>query len=156
MQKYNETRQVSFPAELIKEIVLDVEQYPEFIPWCSSAKILSGDTKEQTIKAELEIDFKAIQESYISKIHYFTDDNGCYNIEVQALSGPFSKLDNIWRIAPLPDAKANIEFSIEFAFKSALLNMFSGVFFSLATEKMINAFILRAEKLVSNKKIHKN
>lgn len=140
MHSFKDEKLLPYKAELIRDIILDIEKYPEFLPWCSQATILNRT--ENDITAELVITFKAFSESYISRINTSSDD-GSYTINVEAIRGPFKKLTNSWSIKNSNNG-CIINFFIDFEFKSMILDAVVGTFFSIATDKMINAFEARA------------
>jgi coenzyme Q-binding protein COQ10 len=146
MHSFNDTRLIPYKAELVRDIVLDIEKYPEFLPWCSQAKLLSKIKNE--LKAELTINFKIFTESYISQI-ITTENNKTIEISVEAISGPFKKLTNFWIIKKLNN-ECEVNFSIDFEFKSMILDGVVGTFFSIATSKIINAFETRACYIFEN------
>ncbi len=143
MHSFQETRIMPYKADLIDDIIMDIEKYPEFLPWCQKAKIISKN--DDFLTAELSVEFKGFTENYISKVNREAKD-GRYYIEVVAISGPFKLLKNIWSIKQL-DNRAEVDFSIDFEFKSRILDMIIGMVFSIATEKMIGAFEARADEL---------
>ena len=143
MHSFKDTRNMPYSASLINSIVLDIEKYPEFLPWCSKAKIISKN--DDYLTAELEVSFKGFAEIYVSKV-YHTSTDGQYLIEVVAISGPFKYLKNVWSINS-ENKHSEVKFSIDFEFKSRILDMVIGVIFSTATEKMIAAFESRAKDL---------
>jgi len=134
---------MNYDAELIDSVIMDIEKYPEFIPWCSGAQILSNN--EHFLTAELVAEFKGFSEKYVSKVTR-VEQEGSISIQVVAISGPFERLNNIWTIKRL-DNGAEVNFSIDFEFKSRILEMVIGMVFSVATEKMIGAFEARVDKL---------
>lgn len=131
-----------YKAEAINQIILDVERYPEFLPWCSSAKIILKE--EDYFIAELSILFKGFAEQYKSRI-IPNRKNDIYSIEVEAISGPFKFLKNNWKIKSIND-KSEVDFYISFQLKSKILDMVIGTVFSIAVEKMMNAFEMRAKQ----------
>lgn len=144
MHSFRETRIMHHDAEFIAKIIMDIEEYPAFLPWCNSASILSRD--EDSITAILEVSFKGFKESYTSKV--VLDENAnSYKINTQAISGPFKYLENIWDIRQIENG-CEINFSIDFKFKSSILDIVMGAIFSIATKKMIQAFEDRANKLL--------
>lgn len=143
MHSFQETRVMPYKASLINEIIMDIEKYPAFLPWCKKARIVAKN--DNFLTAELFIEFKGFTESYVSKV-ITSSENDSYYIEVVAISGPFKLLKNIWAIKQL-DYGAKVDFSIDFAFKSRILDMIIGMVFSVATEKMIGAFEARADEL---------
>ena len=143
MHSYSKNKIMLYKAELIKEIIMDIENYPRFLPWCSSATILSRE--EEHLLAKLDISFKGFSESYVSKVLCTTIGKN-YQIDVEAVSGPFKYLRNIWEIKNLNNT-SEVNFSIDFEFKSRILDMVIGMIFTSATEKMVVAFETRAQKL---------
>jgi coenzyme Q-binding protein COQ10 len=143
MHSFQETRIMPYKHDLIDKIIMDIEKYPEFLPWCKKARIISKN--DDFLTAELSVEFKGFTENYVSKV-VRRAETSVYYIEVVAISGPFKLLKNIWSIKEL-DNKTKVDFSIDFEFKSRILDMVIGMFFSTATEKMIGAFEARAEKL---------
>lgn len=143
MHSFQETRVMPYKAKLINEIIMDIEKYPEFLPWCKKAKII--EKNNDFLTAELFLEFKGFTESYVSKVITNTkNDNYC--IEVVAISGPFKLLKNAWAIKQL-DNGTKVDFSIDFVLKSRILDMIVGMVFSAAAEKMVGAFEARANKL---------
>ncbi len=140
MTSFKDTRSLPYNAKLINSIILDVEKYPDFLPWCKDATILSKSDKE--IVAELCISFKLFTRSYKSLITTNEDDKNFF-INVNAISGPFKKLVTLWTIEKL-DNGCKLSFFIDFEFKSMIENKAMGALFSIATEKMIRAFESRA------------
>ncbi len=83
MHSIHETRKLPYKSEIIRQVILDIEKYPEFLPWCHHAKILSLD-EEDNIIAELGISFKGFKENYKSRVntkHKASD----YFIDVEAI-----------------------------------------------------------------------
>ncbi|MCC8369420.1 MAG: ubiquinone-binding protein [Rickettsia endosymbiont of Oxypoda opaca] len=132
------------PAELFY-LVLDIEAYPKFLPWCAAAKIISKNNEQ--IIAELVLQVKGFSEKYQSSITCKILDGERYLINVEAISGPFKYLKNIWQFSP--DVKGSlVEFNIDFKMQSSILDKLIGGYFVKATEKMINAFEKRAGEIL--------
>lgn len=143
MHSLRNTRLMPYSAEFIKDIIMNIESYPLFLPWCSSAAILSKN--DSFVTAKLDIVFKGFSESYISKVIQ-EEDKDKYTIIVEAISGPFEFLKNIWTIDKNNDM-SKVYFSIDFQLKSKILDIMIGIVFSSAAEKMIAAFENRAKEL---------
>jgi coenzyme Q-binding protein COQ10 len=141
MTKFNVTKIISYDAELLKDIVLDIEKYPNFLPWCSGAQILSR--KSDIITAELEVIFVPFKQSYISEVRVRELKEGGYLIDTRAISGPFEHLNSIWEIK-MHDNGSLVQFSIDFALKSKILGSIIGVFFLNTAQEMVSAFEKRA------------
>lgn len=145
MHYFKDSKIMPYEAEIIKDIIMDVEQYSEFLPWCSSSNILTRN--EDFITAKLGIIFKGFSESYISKIKLEETEEE-YIILVEAISGPFEFLKNKW-IIKRGKKLTKVDFSIDFKLKSKILDLVIGMVFSAATEKMVTAFEKRAGELTS-------
>ncbi|MBS0236637.1 MAG: type II toxin-antitoxin system RatA family toxin [Proteobacteria bacterium] len=130
------------PQELAS-LVLDIARYPEFLPWCSKARIISGEPHQ--IVAELVVTFAGFNESYVSEVR-IKRKKTVVEIDVHAISGPFSRLDNKWRFSKKATG-TRIDFSIDFAFKSKILDLMMSPVFYKACQKMIAAFESRADEL---------
>lgn len=151
------------PAELYA-LVVDIERYPEFLPWCRAARIT--ERRDEYFIGELIISFSGFTERYSSRVtphlrHPRTgsedparvdsrdrheNDRG-YAIEVSLVNGPFTTLANHWKFEPAPQGGTNIHFAVEFEFKSKLLDKLMGNFFARAVDKMGDAFVKRADAL---------
>lgn len=142
MPSFKEQKFLPYRAKELFEIINDINKYPKFVPWCVNATIISTEPKI----AELIISYKSFKESYKSIITNENHDN-IYKAKVEAISGPFKYLYNNWQIEET-DAGSNIEFQIDFKFKSFILDKMIGLFFQSAAEKMIEAFELRAKELL--------
>lgn len=129
------------PGELFS-LVVDIERYPEFLPWCRAARII--ERHEDHFIGELIIAFSGFTESYTSKVTPLPQQS---RIEVELVKGPFTTLSNHWKFEPAKQGGTNIHFAVEFEFKSKLLDNLMGGFFGRAVDKMGDAFIKRADKL---------
>ncbi len=140
MPTHHDTHYAPYPPEMIFELVADVEKYPEFLPWCRAARIL--EQHADYFIAELVICFKHVTEQYTSRVQLFPHDR----IEVTMLKGPFHHLNNRWEFFA-ENAGTRIEFYLDFAFKSKLLDALIGGMFKRASQKMSDAFMARAQAL---------
>jgi coenzyme Q-binding protein COQ10 len=131
-----------YSPQQLYSLVMDIERYPEFIPWCRAARIVSQN--EGNFLAELVIAFKHIRESYVSRV---TGDAQAYTIAVVMEKGPFHHLTNHWAFLPQESGGCLIDFRIDFRFKHIALEKLIGALFSRATQKMVEAFSVRADVL---------
>ena len=135
-----------YSPEQLFDLVADVARYPEFLPWCSAARVESRrqmpDGSER-LQAELVVSFKHISERYVSEVRLHPH----HAINVTQIRGPFSQLHNSWRFTPTEDGGTHIHFMLEFRFRSAMLEKIIGLLFHRATQKMVSAFTERAHML---------
>ena len=150
MPKITETKIMNFSAKEIFDLVVDVESYPQFLPWCKNAHI-TKQISVSNFQAELLINFKNIFEKYTSDVVFLQKSLNEYFVEAKAIKGPFKNLINQWKIIEIGHKKTQVEFFLEFEFNSILLSKMLSPIFSSATQKMINAFEIRALNLY---KIH--
>ena len=142
MHKYSDTIVLPFNARQLYEIVIDVETYPEFLPWCLSSRIVKK-FDDSNFDAELTVGYKAIDEKYISRIKAEYEKK----IISKAISGPFKSLDSSWHFKNIDKKQCRVDFIIEYQFKSFFLDKVMGSLFKKATIKMLDAFELRAKSL---------
>lgn len=146
MQHYQDIQVSPYSPRQLFELVLDIEKYPEFLPWCRAARILSRE--EDRLLGELVISFKHITESYVSEVTFTPPQEGQQGrIDVKLVRGPFKHLENHWRFLLLPDGGTEIKLDLAFQFRTKLLDTFIGLLFGKATVKMAAAFKERADKL---------
>lgn len=146
MPSYTETRVLPFSPQQLFALVIDIEKYPEFLPWCRAARIVSREADDAFL-GELMISFSHLTERYTSRVAAVPPEaNEEGRIEVSLVHGPFTHLSNHWRFVPHPQG-TELHFAVDFAFKSKLLNSMLGGMFTRASEKMVAAFTSRAEAL---------
>jgi len=99
MHRYTETRLLPYSPEALFDMVLDIEQYPKFLPWCRAARIVSREA--DAFLGELVISFSHLTERYTSRVTPVRPGAGIEGkIDVALVSGPFHYLNNHWRFVP--------------------------------------------------------
>ena len=130
--------------QLIK-MVLDIEKYPEFVPWCIEGNI--NDKKESKdlieIKGDLKVGKLFLSQTYASLVIYFKEKD---KIIVTSLDGPLKNLKNEWRFKDVNGA-TQLEFDIDFELKNKILNSIMKNYFNLGLKKIADAFEKRAYDL---------
>lgn len=145
MPAFREKKVLPHPLNFVFDLVLDVERYPEFLPWCRAARILTRE--DDGFTAELIIHFNAFSESYVSKVTPIGPVAGKGSIEVTLVRGPFNYLTNSWHFSAVDDEHTEVECFVDFQFKSRLLEKLIGGLFEKVSRKMVGAFEERALKL---------
>jgi coenzyme Q-binding protein COQ10 len=140
MPHHEERATLNYSADELFAVVADVKDYPAFVPWCSGAHLHREDERE--IIAELVIGFGPFQESFTSQV---TLDRP-RQVLVRAVDGPLEYLTNTWTFIPLGDT-TQVDFVIEFQFKSHLLDHVANGMFQEATTRMMSAFESRVHLL---------
>ena len=146
MPSFTQSKALPYPAKTIYDLVMDIEKYPEFLPWCKQAKIIET-ISENNLQADLLINFKNFFEKYRSDVKHGKGEDGSYFIDVVAIEGPFKKLVNQWRIHELEQQKCQVDFFVDFEFNSFFLTKVVSPIFERAAVKMMTAFEERAKQI---------
>ena len=127
------------------EMVLDIEKYPEFVPWCLDSKIHAKSDKGDTIeiKADLTIGKSFFRDTYKSFVVYNKSED---SIHVTNIDGPLKHLENEWFFRQEGDA-SEVEFHVDFELKNKILNVLMIKSFGLGLKKIADAFEKRAIQL---------
>lgn len=145
MPTHAEKRILPFTPEQMFNLVADVDRYPEFLPWCVATRIRSRDGDEMV--ADMVIGFKMFREKYTSRVRL--DRPG--RVDVVYEQGPFKYLNNHWIFSPHTgpngESQVEIDFFVDFEFRSPLLQKVIGAVFNEAVQRMVNAFEARAHRL---------
>ena len=127
------------------EMVLDIEKYPEFVPWCLDGKIHDKTDKGDTIeiKADLTIGKSFFRDTYKSFVIYNKSED---SIHVTNIDGPLKHLENEWFFRQEGDS-SEVEFNVDFELKNKILNVLMIKSFDLGLKKIADAFEKRAIQL---------
>tara|TARA_Y100000590_G_C15343396_1_gene872324 strand:+ start:267 stop:701 length:435 start_codon:yes stop_codon:yes gene_type:complete len=125
------------------KIVLDIEKYPEFIPWCEASRII--ENKNNIIIADLLIRYKYFNEKFRSFVKYNKND---LKISVEYTEGPLKTLFTNWKFNEINKKKTLVEFEIDFEFKFNPLQLLINNFYKVVENKMIQAFEKRANDIL--------
>ncbi|MDB5710257.1 MAG: cyclase [Sphingomonas bacterium] len=143
MPRHSETRRLPYTPEQMFDLVANVERYPEFIPWVTAVRLRSDSATEMV--ADLIVGFKGLRETFTSKVEKARPAT----IHVDYLDGPLKYLRNDWTFRP-DGTGCQVDFSVDFEFKSRMFEMLAGQMFGAALRKMIGAFETRAAALYSS------
>ena len=147
MPTHSEIRRMPYSASEMYALIADVASYPQFLPWCSGARIRARKPQSdgsEVLEADLVISFKVFRERFGSRVTLRPGDN---QIDVAYLDGPFRYLNNHWRFKPVDDAACEVDFFVDFEFRSKVLQTVIGVVFNEAMRRIVRAFEERAEEL---------
>lgn len=143
--RHAERRIVRFAPRQLFDLVADIPRYPEFLPWCTAARIRRSEAPDVQL-AELAIGFGPFHEKFVSRIVLTPDAEGGPRIETTGVEGPFRLLASHWWFEPHPEGTL-IHFSLEFEFRSILLQQTVRLLFAEAVKRMVSAFEARANRL---------
>ena len=151
MPKASVKRLIHCQKKDLINLVLDIEKYPQFVPFCYDAKIYEnkkeGDV--QKIIADLTIGKGPFKDTYKSDVVF---DKKNDSIFVKNIDGPLNHLSNNWNFIEEKKGITEVTFDIDFEIKNKFLNSLMIVSFQFGLEKIADAFQRRAEELFSNSK----
>jgi coenzyme Q-binding protein COQ10 len=145
MPQFSTRRRVRHSAKDMFDLVADVERYPEFVPLCRALKVRQRSPAGEGIEvvvADLTVAYKLVRESFRSRV---TLDRPNLKILVEYLEGPFSHLENRWTFHPESERSCEVEFYIEYEFRSRTLGFLMGSMFEVAFRRFAAAFERRAD-----------
>lgn len=151
MPSFSTKRRVRHDATQMFDLVADVDKYPQFVPLCQSLRVKSRTTKGEGVEilvADMTVAYKLVRETFTSRV---TLDQSNLEILVEYLSGPFSKMDNRWTFEPAGERACDVEFFIDYEFKSRMLAMLMGAMFDAAFRRFATAFEKRADEIYGKK-----
>ena len=138
-------KEIPCSKENLIKMVLDIERYPEFVPWCLDGKIHSKEVKENKIEitADLTIGKSFFNETYRSFVIY---EKSSDSIHVTNMQGPLKYLDNRWFFKQVGN-NSEVDFHIDFELKNRILNLLMIKSFDIGLKKIAEAFEKRAIEL---------
>lgn len=140
-------KQFNFPKKDLINLVLDINSYETFLPWCKNSRILNikESNLQKIIHADLEIGYKSISDVYTSEVVF---DKKKSKIIVKSLSGPIDKLSNIWTFKKITKNTCEVHFFIEIELSNFILNKIFSKFFNIGFNKILSSFEQRAKKIL--------
>ncbi|MBV5299366.1 MAG: type II toxin-antitoxin system RatA family toxin [Rhodoferax sp.] len=126
------------PAEMYR-LVIDVDSYPQFLPWCDKARAVSQE--ENGMLAEIGIAFSGIHQVFTTQNVHVTDQQ----VVIKLVNGPFSRLEGEWNFFTLGTEQraCKVELTLTYGFDNTLGKLISPVFDKIAGS-MVDAFVKRA------------
>ncbi len=145
MPKASVKRSIECKKKQLIDLVLDVDKYPLFVPFCLGSKV--HEKKEQgdliLMIADLTIGKGPLKDTYKSDVKYNKKDD---TIFVTNLDGPLKHLENRWHFKQL-NKTTEVTFEVDFELKNDFLNMIMTKSFQFGLDKIADAFEKRAEEL---------
>lgn len=141
---------VEYSAESMYQLVCDIESYPEFLPWCSGARVDEQSESHQLASVTIS---QIVQQSAFSTRNTLHNNE---SIAMELVDGPFKYLRGQWRFKPLgvDNNACKISLDIEFEFASTMLAKMISPAFNRVCDTIMNAFIQRAGQLQALEKKH--
>ena len=145
MPKASVTRQINCEKQKLIDFVLDIEKYPEFIPFCIDSKVYAREDKKDVVEiiADLTIGKRPFVDTYKSDVRY---DRKNDSIHVTNIGGPLKHLENNWKFIQ-KENYTEVQFDVDFEIKNKFLNMIMTKSFEFGLNKIADAFQKKAENL---------
>ena len=139
MRRVNRSALVPYTAREMFILVDDVESYPEFLPWCSSAEV--HNRTAEIVEATLELHKGSLSD------HFTTRNTRCEfeTIEIELIDGPFRHLQGGWRFTEIGEEGCKLALELDFEFENMFVDMIFGSFFEDTCNSLINAYSKRAK-----------
>ena len=147
MPKASVNRSIECKKEQLIDLVLDVEKYPQFVPFCLDSKVYEKKEKGDLLLmiADLTIGKGPFKDTYKSDVKYNKKENFIY---VTNLDGPLKHLENKWYFKEINNF-TEVSFDVDFELKNHFLNIIMTKSFQFGLDKIADAFQKRAETLFS-------
>jgi ribosome-associated toxin RatA of RatAB toxin-antitoxin module len=125
-------------------LVTNIDQYPQFLPWCDRARVIDTDAVGMT--AEIGIAFSGIRQTFTTRNEHIEGQRVLINL----VNGPFSKLEGAWNFLPLGEGTqraCKVELTLTYSFANATLGKLIGPVFDKIAGSMVDAFVKRANQV---------
>jgi len=147
MPTHSETKVLPYSAQQMYDLVADVGNYPQFLPWCAAARVRRTVPGEGCVvmEADLVISFKVFRERFGSRVTLWSD---AYKIDTEYIDGPFKVMKSTWSFRDV-EGGCEVSFFVDFEFRNAILQSVIGLVFNDAMQRIVRAFERRAAVLYS-------
>ena len=148
MPKASVKRLIECKKDQLIDLVLDIEKYPEFVPFCLDAHVYEKNKEGDLILiiADLTIGKGPFKDTYKSDVKFNKKDS---TIKVTNIGGPLNHLENTWQFKEQKSG-TEISFDIDFEIENKFLNIVMTKSFQFGLDKIADAFQKRAKELFSN------
>ncbi len=153
MPQFSTKRRVPHSAQDMFDLVADVGRYPEFVPMCTAMHVRQRTDKGEGITvmvAAMTVSYKLIRQTFTSRA---TLDRPNLEILVEYLDGPFQRMQNRWAFHAAGEGACEVEFFIDYEFRSRTLAAVMGALFDTVFRRMASAFEKRADEVYGRQRV---
>ncbi len=129
---------VPYTPHQMFELVNNIEDYPRFLPWCSTSEILSRSEKE--IEATIDVAWSGIHKSFTTRNILHPNER----MEMTLVKGPFKSLEGRWSFIPVGEHGCKVHMELEFELTGNILDKFFQPIFTTIANSLVDAFCKRA------------
>lgn len=130
-----------YPAQVLFDLVNDVDAYPQFLPWCAASEVL--EQSDEHMLAALTIAKGSVSQRFLTRNNLQPGSR----IEMSLREGPFSDLHGIWEFKALGEMACKISLDLTFEYAGPLVKATLGPLFTQAANTLVDAFCQRAKQL---------
>ena len=141
MREVKRSALVNRPPAQLFALINDIESYPQFLPWCTHARVLSRSPTE--IVATIGVRQGALHGEFTTRNTLEPDRR----IDMSLVSGPFRTLAGEWRLTPIDPEGCRVELTMRFAFSHRLTALLFEPKFAATIGSLVDAFVVRARSL---------
>ncbi|TQK04239.1 MULTISPECIES: type II toxin-antitoxin system RatA family toxin [unclassified Herbaspirillum] len=141
MAVVHKTVLINYSAEQMFNLVDQVEDYPQFLPWCGGVEV--AERGEHSLTAKLKINYHGLKQSFSTQ----NTNVRPTSMTMRLVEGPFKHFEGRWHFKPLREDACKIEFDMEYEFSSRLLEGVIGPVFSMIANSFVDSFCKRAEQI---------
>ena len=141
MYKINRSALVPYSAQQMYELVNDVDNYKNFLPWCGGSRTI--EKNDDSSVASVDIAFKGVHKSFTTSNRLVPGES----IQMAMVDGPFNTLEGHWSFKELDENACKISLDLDFDFSNRIVGAVIGPVFKLIADSMLDSFIKRAEEL---------
>ncbi len=132
---------VPYSAHEMFVLVADIASYPQFLPWCGGARVVSASADE--VIAAIDIAYGGVHKTFTTRNLLQHDET----MELRLMEGPFSQLQGLWRFDALNAQACRISLDLEFEISNKFLGAVLGRVFATVAGEMVGGFHRRAQQL---------
>ncbi len=136
---------VPYSARQMFDLVADISSYPQFLPWCSGARIVTA--KDDEVIAAIDIAYGGVNKTFSTRNLLQRDKI----MEMRLIEGPFSFLQGCWQFTPLGEDASKISLDLEFRVANRLMSLALTPVFSNIANQLVDRFHQRAADLHGKK-----
>lgn len=141
LRKIHRSALVRFTPVQMFDLVIEVERYPEFLPWVVGA--VMHERHEGWLRASMEMQKAGVRERFTTRNEMVRPDW----MSMTLVEGPFRVLDGLWKFTPIGDSGTRIELEMKFEFANPVVGLLFGKSFEQSCDHLIDAFIARAKQV---------
>ncbi|MFT3776866.1 MAG: type II toxin-antitoxin system RatA family toxin [Ottowia sp.] len=144
MKSVHKSVLIWYAAREMYDLVVDIERYPDFLPWCDHGRVL--ERTENGMTAEVGLSFKGVRQSFVTRNEHVPGSE----VRLHLVKGPFSRLEGVWTFTPVGgdgERACRVDLRLAYGFSNRLLAGLVGPVFDKIALSLVDAFVARAQQV---------